>query len=346
MVQISVIIPCYNTEWSYFKQCIKSILLQTFQSFEILIVDDGSNQDFANKIDKSFGHNEHIQIFHQQNQGVSAARNFGVSQAKGEAICFVDADDYVSPVMLEILWNRMAEHQADIVTSYIKRVYNSEYLFDNDMNKAYRIIRNDEGRFMRSVILKGFNCKEEKLGYISGGPCALLIRRELAKTIKFPDGIPYMEDVIWNYQVFSSATKTVLVFATTYAYRQNPASATHEWKLSVIAKREQSLQVLGKLIDLSTSDQSWFALRVLSSYCIICKCCCRTDELKHIGQRISTAKNVLHQDPLWYVFSDASLTKDWDRKYKILRILATTGALPVAYYVQAIIQRIRYREVE
>ena len=93
---ISVIVPVYKAE-KYLPQCIESILAQTFTDFELLLIDDGSPDRSGEICDEYVRKDHRIRVFHQQNRGVSAARNLGLEQAVGEYIAFVDSDDYVLP---------------------------------------------------------------------------------------------------------------------------------------------------------------------------------------------------------------------------------------------------------
>ncbi|MBQ7815737.1 MAG: glycosyltransferase, partial [Oscillospiraceae bacterium] len=99
---ISVIVPVYNTE-KFLDKCIESISKQTFDDFEIILVDDGST-DKSGQICDTWAHKDNrVKVIHKQNAGVSAARNNGIAAAKGEYIAFVDSDDTVSPDYLRLL---------------------------------------------------------------------------------------------------------------------------------------------------------------------------------------------------------------------------------------------------
>ena len=98
---ISVIIPFYNEE-NYFDECINSVLNQTYQNIEIIIVNDGSDQIYIDKLEKiKFKYPEKSRVFNKKNEGVSSARNLGIEKSKGEYIAFLDADDKWLPFKLE-----------------------------------------------------------------------------------------------------------------------------------------------------------------------------------------------------------------------------------------------------
>ena len=110
---ISVVIPAYNVE-KYFEKCLQSVVSQTYTDLEIIIVDDGSSDNTLN-IAKSFGDKDsRIKIFEQKNAGAGAARNYGIKQATGEYIIFLDSDDYFEENMLESMYDRIVVTGSDV----------------------------------------------------------------------------------------------------------------------------------------------------------------------------------------------------------------------------------------
>ena len=97
---ISVIVPVYNVE-KYLKTCLDSIIAQTESDLEILLIDDGSSDDSGKICDEYSIKDQRIRVFHTDNRGVSAARNLGLLESKGDYIGFVDSDDWIEPTMYE-----------------------------------------------------------------------------------------------------------------------------------------------------------------------------------------------------------------------------------------------------
>ena len=110
---ISVIVPVYKVE-AYLDRCVKSLLAQTYTNMEILLVDDGSPDNCPAMCDVYASQHENIRVFHQENKGLSGARNTGINHAKGEYLAFVDSDDLWSPYFLESLYKALKETDADI----------------------------------------------------------------------------------------------------------------------------------------------------------------------------------------------------------------------------------------
>lgn len=130
-IEISIIVPVYNLE-GYLPKCIDSILAQSFTSFELILVNDGST-DRSGEICNEYANNDsRIKVIHKKNGGVASSRNVGLETAKGNYIGFVDNDDYINKYMLEILYNTAISHSADIVICDYLEVAEGQY---NDIRK-------------------------------------------------------------------------------------------------------------------------------------------------------------------------------------------------------------------
>ena len=114
MPKISVIVPVYNVE-EYLDVCLDTIIMQTFKDFEVICVDDGTQDSSGEILDKYALFDKRIKVIHQENKGLSGARNTGVEAANGEYIMFVDSDDYISPLMLENLYKNVKQNKSDFV---------------------------------------------------------------------------------------------------------------------------------------------------------------------------------------------------------------------------------------
>lgn len=112
-VWISIIVPVYNVE-KYINECLDSILSQTHKDFELILVDDGSTDKSSIICDEYALKDKRIRVYHQENQGQAAARNFGVSQAQSDWIVFIDSDDIVHPKLIECLLNAVISTDAKI----------------------------------------------------------------------------------------------------------------------------------------------------------------------------------------------------------------------------------------
>ena len=118
---ISVIIPVYKTE-KYLKKCVESVIAQTFEDLEIILVDDGSPDNSGAICDELKKTDGRISVIHKANGGLSSARNAGIDKASGEYLGFVDSDDWIEPEMFEVLMHRLLENDADISCCNMKRI--------------------------------------------------------------------------------------------------------------------------------------------------------------------------------------------------------------------------------
>jgi glycosyltransferase involved in cell wall biosynthesis len=127
MHKISVIIPIYNVE-KYLSVCLESVINQTYQNLEIILVDDGSTDACPKICDDYATKDNRIKLIHKKNGGLSDARNIGVKHATGDLISFVDSDDVLSLYFYEKLINILEENDADIVECGFRKFYNEKEL--------------------------------------------------------------------------------------------------------------------------------------------------------------------------------------------------------------------------
>ena len=112
--KVSIIVPVYNIE-NYIRVCVESILAQTYESFELILVDDGSKDNSGILCDEYAAIDSRVKVIHKENGGVSSARNTGLQQAKGKWIMYVDGDDWIEPDMIESLIETAKATEADLV---------------------------------------------------------------------------------------------------------------------------------------------------------------------------------------------------------------------------------------
>ncbi|MDY3268259.1 MAG: glycosyltransferase family 2 protein [Phocaeicola sp.] len=142
---ISVIIPLYNKERAI-RNTVESVLKQTFKEFELIIIDDGSTDNSADIVKEIAVNDNRIHYYYKPNGGVSTARNFGLSKAKGEWIIFLDADDEMLPINLEHLYTLANRHNVQIVAGnvMIKR--------NNYLEKSQLILDKPDGKVYKNII--------------------------------------------------------------------------------------------------------------------------------------------------------------------------------------------------
>lgn len=206
-MKISVVIPVYNAS-SYLHSCIESVLRQSFQDYEIILVNDGSTDDSLNICKKYAERYNNIILINEKNAGVSVARNRGIDIAKGDWITFVDADDMLLPDALNILWEREQATGADIVLA------NAIKLKDGKQTAPFLSLHNETFPYalygIRHFALWGYLIKRETI---------------MTNKLKFIEGLAYSEDRIFIYKL-SGCCKTIAYSSKpVYVYRLNSTSA-------------------------------------------------------------------------------------------------------------------------
>ena len=227
--RISVIVPVYNTKRELLDRCLRSILNQTLGDFELLIIDDGSKTDCADALDQWGNCDGRIFVHHQENGGVSVARNKGLELAKGEYIVFVDSDDEIMPAFLEVYLNYIEKYDLDMVLGGRNEIYpNAEKrsvcvsLFASD---CY-VLEASEALIEKLLTEKITGIPE--LPNDVCGPWAKMIKADLAKKVAFPVGIKLFEDLVYNLYLCKYVRKIGFIKENLYCYYILQASATRQ----------------------------------------------------------------------------------------------------------------------
>ncbi len=217
MKKLSIIIPAYNSE-KYIKKCVDSVLKQTYNNIEIIIVDDGSS-DRTNEIcHKMMNEDKRIFLITQQNSGSSSARNTGIEVATGDYITFVDSDDWIDEELYEKVIGKLEKDDADMVifgiTCFSSKIKNKtvrpeDNIIDNSNieKQLIKIIRNDLYGYAWNKVYKSDLIKKMK--------------------IQFPCEIKKQEDLIFNLNILPYIKKISLSNETGYHYIQREDSLIH-----------------------------------------------------------------------------------------------------------------------
>ena len=215
--KISIIVPVYNVE-RYLRQCIDSILAQTYTDFELLLIDDGSPDNSGNICDEYAKKDPRIRVFHKPNGGVSTARNMGIDNAKGEYISFIDADDYVEPNFLEEMLNAMNRYNADLVCCGVWVGVKADGSYVSIRSTASDKVFNRKEGLIEMFAMDSFHVwpynKLYKASIIKGNG------------LKFPVGIRYSEDQVFVTRYIMLCFKVVYISKVLYHYVWNETSAS------------------------------------------------------------------------------------------------------------------------
>lgn len=205
---ISVIVPIYKVE-PYLRQCLDSIVSQTYTNLEIILVDDGSPDGCPAICDEYAAKDNRIVVIHKENGGLSDARNAGLEICKGEYISFVDSDDWVADNYIEIMLNAGNKEEADIIVSkYIATT--------SDFSYKIRYI-SDKSQTLNSIEATKKLWSADETTFVTAW--GKLYKTVLWKSIRFPKGFIH-EDEYTTYKLLYSAKKTIFLDIPLYIYYQ------------------------------------------------------------------------------------------------------------------------------
>jgi len=212
--KISVIVPVYKVE-PYLRKCIESIVNQTYENLEIILVDDGSPDNCGSICDEYAAEDSRIKVIHKENGGVSAARNDGLQVATGEWIGFVDGDDWIEPDMYEYLYSLVRRHWTDAAQSG---------LFFEEGN-ATRVMHTPPKETVLPYGLEQFTVEECKM--LSNPTYTKLYRTELLKDVRYNSTYPVGEDLLFNLFALRKINGLTLGALPKYHYIQRGDSVCH-----------------------------------------------------------------------------------------------------------------------
>ena len=215
---ISIIVPAYKVEL-FLEQCIESILAQTCQDIEVLLVDDGSPDQCGVICDSWATRDQRIRVIHQDNAGVAAARNAALNLAKGEYVGFVDPDDWIAPGMYGKMLECIEKYNADIVVCGY--TYCSE-AGETDEMRPY--VRRPEECIDRKEAVRRMADIPPTLRHVVWNK---LFRRSLVGDIRFPEDFRSSEDVFFLTDCLLKAGTVVCIHEPLYYNRVRGGSATH-----------------------------------------------------------------------------------------------------------------------
>ena len=248
---ISIIIPAYNVE-QYLTACLSSIEKQTYQNFEVILIDDGSIDSTGAMCDTVATKDDRFKVIHQKNQGVSVARNKGIEKARGEYIAFIDSDDKITPEYL------------------------SSFSLKNDIEIQGHVIY--EKNIQRSVIYSKRKVQKDVAKVFCLGPFNSAVWGKIFKTsiikdnkIVFPVNLCFSEDTIFLLQYIKHC-KTLAVFdAAEYIYIKHSGSLTDKkYPMNDMMLKEKMIVESYKLLFPESKFQKDFlrevSLSIISKY--------------------------------------------------------------------------------
>ena len=222
--KFSVVIPVYNVD-KYLEECVNSVLSQSYDNIEVIIVDDGSTDSSPKLCDKISNRDNRVKVIHKKNGGLSSARNCGILEAQGDYLIFLDSDDYWKDLsLLETINRCISENKVDLlcfgyqefddtIKKFGKALFNEKLFFDNHSSKE-------------SIVYKAL-----KTGvYVSSAWVKVLNRRLVIDHDLFFVENTTSEDIDWSARVLINANDILIMPKNAYVYRQRAGSIAHSLK--------------------------------------------------------------------------------------------------------------------
>ena len=218
---VSIVIPVYNVS-RYLPQCLESVLSQTYQNIEVLIVDDGSTDGSGSICDRFAERDPRIRVIHTDNRGLSAARNLGLESISGAFISFIDSDDWIEPNTVETLVKAALQTKADVVTMKACMEYVGKTSYPQVVKKRSHVYRGGD-------ILAAY-----AEGLLGNAAWNKLYRAECFRDLRFPYGHNY-EDVVVAWKLMKGLSENggavAALSEVLYHFRARKSSISHTWTL-------------------------------------------------------------------------------------------------------------------
>lgn len=247
---ISVIVPVYNVQ-TYLKKCVNSILSQDYDSFELILVDDGSTDDSGNICDIFKEMDSRVSVIHKKNGGLSDARNNGIAASKGKFLTFIDSDDFVSTDYLSVLVNAAIKFKADIVQGEFTKLQNQ---LGTKSNLGVKKFSSSEA--LRSMLT---------LERVQVNAWAKLYKAELFEKTRYPVG-RINEDNLTTYKAIIDANVVVCQNQYIYFYRTNPSGIMNsrftKRRFDILDAPDETKMYLGKKATGFSEELEYYQMRI------------------------------------------------------------------------------------
>ena len=226
---VTIVIPIYKVE-KFLDRCLESVVNQTYENLEIILVDDGSPDKCPQICDRWSNIDKRIKVIHKTNEGLGKARNSGIDVASGDYICFVDSDDYIDLTTIEKAINKVETIQAEIVVYGFNRILNDgakvEFVPNVEKNVYF-------GEDVRESFLPKFIASERYKTNLLMSACTCLISTELIKSMNWrfvSERELISEDVYSLLVLYSGVSSVAILNESLYYYCENMSSLTHTYR--------------------------------------------------------------------------------------------------------------------
>lgn len=243
MRKYSIVIPVYNTPEEYFRVCMESVLKQSYEDLEVILVDDGSMQSVRRLCDEYGEKDGRVIVVHQKNYGVSAARNVGMDRAEGDYLFFLDPDDWIDKEMLEYVDNWLEKESVQcLMFGFMTHWYDHTTLTEMG-NQAFERLTIEECKKMQIGLLDE---TRRKYSACFGSACLTIFDRiwMMETKVKFNIEMKMDEDLYFMLQLLEHNPAVMALNRPFYHYRKHNSSVMNKYNPKIIEDRGKSIYIL------------------------------------------------------------------------------------------------------
>lgn len=282
-MKISVIVPVKNPDFRLLDKALLSVREQTYRDYEVLLVNDGSDESHTAKLRTVADADPTIRLFEIKPSGVSAARNYAALQAEGDVLTYLDSDDFLSPVCFEEAVKVLENNDIDAVwggTVYgtdaelteRKTALENKNAFSQEELQNRLIFLDEERKHLSKAECIGEPYRFSNGAYINRGIAGRFLKKEKMTGIEFPVGIKFYEDAIWNLHMLNQR-KIAYLDSEWYYYTENEKSVSNSYNPNIVSDLEVPLAVIRDLIDMDNpKEYSGYTRILMDSFRYISKC--------------------------------------------------------------------------
>lgn len=297
---ISVIVPVYNIE-KYLERCLESIVSQSYEKLEVILVDDGS-KDYSSVIcDKYCEKYSNFKVIHKENAGLGYARNSGIEATTGKYITFIDGDDFLDVHRIERMYQRLIQTNSDTCLAGYSRVLNNGEIIARRNIYDQQIFEGDD--IKKSVLTKMCGKKHDLSDYIEMSVCMVLFSNEIIQQneLRFKSEREYIsEDLIFGTDYYRYAKRVCFSTDTGYYYCDNEGSLTTRYRADRFELQKKMYYEMEK----RTKELGIYDLceqRLITTFISIVRYCIKLEEKFSFENGRKNAKNnvrIICQDAL------------------------------------------------
>lgn len=312
MIKVSVIVPVYKVPLDYLRECFDSLIAQTMQECEFIIVSDGAPDAECSVCEEYAAKDPRFKFFRREHAGVSATRNFGISQAQGEYITFVDSDDWVvSDTCTKTYLFAKATNSNIVMWNLATTTENKKIIceYKTDFKTTNKVTEKQHFNLQRSSIIQGafYDNGACVFPYYSAKVvCCKLIKKSIIMehNLSYNENLTLSEDRLFNFDLLQCTQEIAYMDEILYFYRANPKSATQQYTPNSWEHQKQYYELIKQ--NASNSFQHDMATALIREFFSSWKLCyMNKSNRKSLSQRISDLKKIwnsaLIQESLPYV---------------------------------------------